>query len=87
MNYNKYIFFYHKQSSSNLIKETILTKLDIYAHTNSIATYNSDIVLANGSAGKETVGQILTSNDGIKWSSNNISFMIEIQCIASNIPL
>ena len=68
-----------------------LTSFNSLNITNSIATYNSDIVLAVGYDRKTkentTLGQVLTSTDGINWSSNNISFMLQIQSIASNIPL
>lgn len=68
-----------------------LTSFNTLNITNNIATYNSDIVLAVGydrkTKEKTTLGQILTSTDGINWSSNNVSFMQQIQSIASNIPL
>jgi hypothetical protein len=57
--------------------------------TNYIATDN-DMVIAVGYDRKtysNTHGQILNSYDGINWKSNLISFITNIQCIASNIPL
>jgi hypothetical protein len=59
--------------------------------TEDIATNNSDIVLAVGYFVNRTenklLGQILTSNDGKKWTVSKVAFMSRINSIASNIPL
>jgi len=69
-----------------------LTALNSLNRIIDIATNNSDIVLAVGydrnREGAKMVGQVLTSTDGIKWSLPNfITFMSQINSIASNIPL
>jgi hypothetical protein len=69
-----------------------LTALNSLNRIIDIATNNSDIVLAVGydrnREGAKMVGQVLTSTDGIKWSLPNfITFMSQINGIASNIPL
>jgi hypothetical protein len=69
-----------------------LTALNSLNRIFDIATNNSDIVLAVGydrnRAEAKMVGQVLTSTDGIKWSLPNfITFMSQINGIASNIPL
>ena len=71
-----------------------LTSLNNLNIINDIATDNSDIVLAVGhdrsrvETYTKRVGQVLTSTDGIKWSLPNfITFMAQINGIASNIPL
>lgn len=59
--------------------------------TEDISTNNSDIVLAVGYFVNRTenklLGQILTSNDGKKWTVSKVAFMSRINGITSNIPL
>jgi hypothetical protein len=68
-----------------------LTSLNSLNIIYDIATDNSDIVLAVGydrnRAESKSLGQVLTSTDGIKWKLSLITFMSMINGIAINIPL